>query len=297
MFKIKLSLILLLTAMSFSVFSACHKETHPITAPNSYYSHVEGLSGQELHIALNDLVKGHKKYSYTPCVWAMLKEADEDPLNANNVITIYTNRSIAKSRQDNGSNDSNSWNREHIWAKSHGFPQQKQHAYTDGHHLRAADRSVNSDRSDNDFANGGTEDEECVGCFEGKGTWEPPTAVKGDIARMMFYMSIRYDGNDMSKTPDLILVDRDTERVSEFGRLCTLMQWHINDQVSPEELARNNVIESWQGNRNPFIDRPIYAQSIWGNQCNLNRSIPHQKILEQIERLEQELVRLKALIK
>ena len=80
------------------------------------------------------------------------------------------------------------WNREHFWAKSHGFPRKSQCAYTDAHHLRAADKSVNTDRSNNDFSDGGTPDDECTQCREGDGTWEAPDLVKGDIARMMFYM-------------------------------------------------------------------------------------------------------------
>jgi len=207
----------------------------------------------------------------------ILREADEDPSNDRNVVGFYTRRSIPKSDRDSGQNDPDSWNREHIWAKSHGFPRRSQDAYTDAHHLVAADRSVNSDRSDNDFEEGGAPDDECTGCFEGSGTWEPPDEVKGNVARMMFYMDIRYEGNDGSGTPDLQLVDlASTERSNtfgQFGKLCTLLDWHIQDPVDARERSRNNVIHSWQGNRNPFIDRPRYAMQIWGEQCGLSGEI------------------------
>ena len=75
--------------------------------------------------------------NYTPCIWHILMEADEDLDNPNNVIAIYTRRSIPKSRRDHGQNDQDSWNREHVWAKSHGFKKKSQHAYTDAHHLAA----------------------------------------------------------------------------------------------------------------------------------------------------------------
>jgi hypothetical protein len=54
-----------------------------------------------------------------------------------------------------GGNTPDFWNREHLWAKSHGFPGESQHAFTDAHHLRAADKSVNGDRGNLDFDEGG----------------------------------------------------------------------------------------------------------------------------------------------
>jgi len=90
-------------------------------------------------------------------------------------------------------------------------------------HLRAADRSVNSDRSNNDFANGGEQDDECTECREGAGTREAQDRVRGDVARMLFYMATRYEGNDSSNTPDLELVDRLTHTGEpHIGKLCTL---------------------------------------------------------------------------
>jgi endonuclease I len=109
----------------------------------------------------------------------------------------------------------------------------------------------------------------CRSCREGQGTWEAPDEVKGDIARMLFSMVVRYEGNDMSNTPDLELLDSVTDRGKpHLGKLCTLYQWHIIDPVSDFEENRNNVVYSWQGNRNPFIDRPEYAEVIWRMKCS-----------------------------
>ena len=252
-----------------NLIAACNKPSVSPFDPDAYYATANGLLGQELKSALNSIIKNHESYSYT-CVWDILKEADEDPNNSDNVIGLYTRRSIPKADQDQGQNTPDYWNREHVWAKSHGFPSKSQHAYTDAHHLRACDKSVNQDRGNNDFANGGVPDDECTECKEGVGTWEPPDEIKGDIARMMFYMATRYEGSDSSGTPDLELVNNLTTTGSaEFGKLCDLIQWHIADPVSDEELRRNDVIYSWQGNRNPYVDHPEYVVAIWGEECGI----------------------------
>jgi endonuclease I len=80
-------------------------------------------------------------------------------------------------------------------------------------------------------------------------------------------MDLRYDGSD-SGTPNLELVDRTTS-IGErhFGHLCTLLVWHEEDLVDDAERRRNDVVFAWQGNRNPFIDHPEWAQSVWSDGC------------------------------
>lgn len=265
----RINKLTLLLCFSFTAYAECEKHEHPSVDIDAYYMSTGELKGDELKSALNEIIRDHYRYSYTPCVWEILMEADEDPNNTNNVIEFYTRRSVPKSNRDQGQNDPDSWNREHIWAKSHGFPNKSQHAYTDAHHLRVADRSVNSDRSDNDFDSGGESDDECAACREGAGTWEPPDEVKGDVARMMFYMAVRYEGNDTSNTPDLELLNRRTDSGEPYiGKLCTLYNWHAIDQVSESEIKRNDIIYSWQGNRNPFVDHPEYVELIWAKECD-----------------------------
>lgn len=293
--RLVFTLSLLALATLQSAYAACIKPGVSQFDPAIYYAPAQEKSGDELKSALNSIIKGHASHSYT-CVWDILREADEDPQNANNVIGFYTRRPIPKSRRDQGGNDMDAWNREHIWAKSHGFPSKSQHAYTDAHHVRATDKSVNADRSNNDFTNGGTVDDECLECREGNGTWEAPDIVKGDLARMMFYMVVRYEGNDNSNTPDLELVDRKTN-IGErfFGKLCSLVEWHMQDPVSNEERIRNDTIYSWQGNRNPFIDNPQWVASIWGDECGMPGTTK-EILLDKLERLESELNELRLLI-
>lgn len=266
--------------------AACTKPANiPSFDAGTYYQSAEGQTGEALKSALNKKIKGHKKHSYK-CVWDILGEADQDPNNSNNIILLYTDHSQKKSRRDRGTGDNDAWNREHVWAKSHGFPKKKQHAYTDAHHLRPADKSVNSARGNKDFGEGGQPHRECTQCSSSSKFWGPPKVTRGDVARMIFYMDVRYEGSDQSKTPDLKVVDSTTSGSGpEIGKLCDLYKWHKADPVSQFEKNRNNVVYAWQGNRNPFIDHPEYVKAIWGEQCQDTETEP-----EEIEANADELI-------
>mmetsp|Transcript_48392 Transcript_48392/g.54850 ORF Transcript_48392/g.54850 Transcript_48392/m.54850 type:complete len:376 (+) Transcript_48392:153-1280(+) len=231
----------------------------------------EGLLREELQ----KLTGGHTRYSYN-CVWSFMMEADEDPDNPENILALYTRRSIPKVERDCGTATESgavnrfAWNREHVWAKSHGFPRQGQHAYTDFHHLIAADKRANSNRGNKDFKAGGAPDRDCTKCQTTGVTWEPSDASKGIVARMLFYMDVRYDGIGSSGgTPDLQLVNTASKaREPRLGYLSDLLKWHCEYPVSDEERRRNNSVHKWQGNRNPFIDHPEFVEAIWDFSCD-----------------------------
>lgn len=236
--------------------------------PAGYYDNAAGKAGDELKLALHNIIKGHTVYPYTSSstdVWDILKQTDKDPNNPNNVILIYTGRSVDAAQEYN---NAAGWSREHVWAKSHGFPDETDYGYTDAHHLRPADISVNTDRGTKDFDNGGTPHSEATECNYDSDSWEPRDDVKGDIARMMFYMAVRYEGTgDANDNYDLELVDYTGTSGPLFGKLSTLLQWHKDDPVDDFERNRNEVIFGFQANRNPFIDHPEYASCIWESSC------------------------------
>ena len=260
--------LLLFVAIAFSSIAQVSVE--------DYYQPATGKTGGELKTTLHFIINEHTILPYTSKsssdeynVWEALKITDEDPADSNNVILIYTNRSEAKSNQDNGSNGDDSWNREHIWAKSHGFggdPRENPGAATDIHALRACDRSVNSSRSNLFFDNGGSAHSEATECNFDDDSWEPRDAVKGDIARIILYMAVRYEGEDGE--PDLELTNditysKDNYTAPFFGKLSTLLEWNTQDPVDAAELARNEKVYEIQGNRNPFINHPEWANTIW----------------------------------
>ncbi|MFS2087139.1 endonuclease, partial [Stenotrophomonas geniculata] len=101
------------------------------------------------------------------------------------------------------------------------------------------------------------------------GTFEVWGKRKGDMARAVLYMAIRYEGGKDAATgqsePDLELTDDRSKIVKTssspayMGLLSTLIDWHLSDPPDDAERARNDVIYSFQGNRNPFIDHPEWA--------------------------------------
>ncbi|MEK3978686.1 endonuclease [Psychrobacillus sp. FSL K6-2836] len=223
----------------------------------SYYKDALGKEGKALKTALHEIIDDHTELSYSQ-VWEALRETDEDPGNPNNVILFYSGQSRSKTL--NGGNNGD-WNREHTWAKSHGDFGTSNGPGTDIHHLRPTDVQVNGSRGNLDFDNGGSRVINCAQCKGDSDSFEPPNYVKGDVARILFYMATRYEAGDRV---DLELNEKVNNGKDPFhGKLSVLLQWHEQDPVDEFERNRNNVIQEWQGNRNPFIDHPEFAELIW----------------------------------
>ncbi|MGW3405925.1 endonuclease I family protein [Streptomyces zhihengii] len=204
---------------------------------DTYYQDALGKSGADLKAALHTIVAEQTKLSYDQ-VWDALKTTDEDPADASKVIDLYTGRSLPKS--DNGGGE-DQWNREHVWAKSHGDFGTATGPGTDIHHLRPTDVSVNSTRGNKDFDNGGGEVGEAPGNHTDDDSFEPRDAVKGDVARMILYMAVRYDGDD--GFADLEPNDQvDNGSAPAIGRLSVLKQWSAEDPPDSLEQNRNEAI-------------------------------------------------------
>jgi endonuclease I len=240
----------------------------------AYYTPAFNKKGDDLKQALHVLIKNHTEFKYTSSsstdVWDILKVTDRDTVNPDNVILIYSSRSVNGAQEYNGGQG---WTREHVWAKSRGDFGTSEGPGTDVHHLRPCDNNVNSVRNNRNFDN-------CVSCEavlddgidtgskkdQNLWTFEPPNEVKGDVARMIFYMAVRYEGT--SGEPDLELVSQllaKTDKSPYQANINTLLEWHANDPVSDWERNRNEIIyNQFQHNRNPFIDFPELASYLWG---------------------------------
>ncbi|MFA8451036.1 MAG: endonuclease [Bacteroidales bacterium] len=236
--------------------------------PNGYYNEAKGLKGDKLKSALHNIIKDHKTYSYDALRDYLLSESDEDPDNSDNVILIYTGKSIPKTDFNAGKDG---WNREHVWAKSHGDFGTGRPAGTDAHHIRPCDVTVNSSRGNKDFDMGGEPHKEAKGCFTDRDSWEPRDEVKGDVARMIMYMAVRYEGE--KNEPDLEMSETVGHgKAPLHGVKSVLLEWNRLDPPSDFEKNRNEVVYSYQKNRNPFIDHPEYADLIWTVDVSLDES-------------------------
>ena len=240
----------------------------------NYYESCNGLSGEALRAELHNIIKDHQSFSYTTTK-TILREADEDYNNPENILLVYTGNSIDKF--DFASNfEPDFWNREHVWPKSHGdfdagdpfeVP-----AYTDAHNLKPVDHSMNTLRGEKDFENGGDlvfNGSSETDCFSTSSTFEPRDEVKGDIARIILYMDLRYEGG--TGEPNLVVVDGLTTYPNpQIGTLSTLLEWHVQDPPDAFEKRRNDIIFKWQGNRNPFIDYPEFVNYLYNDNPQIN---------------------------
>jgi hypothetical protein len=236
------------------------------TAPDGYYDSLEGKSGAVLKQALQDIIANPATvhaHNYGD-VETIIKKADQNPSNSNQVWLMYTE--VPRSKldiQETGIN-TGKWNREHIYPQSRGGYANGTESIPDGintwlptdandilaghadaHHIRPEDGPENSSRGNKDYG-------EYLGPTGNQGSW------RGDVARAVFYMAVRYNalsvvnGNPANST------------VGQLGDLALLLQWNQTDPKDDFEMNRNNYIYTWQVNRNPFIDYPSLADYIWG---------------------------------
>ena len=234
--------------------------------------------------------------------WDVTSLADADPKNPSRVLTIYGNQSLPRQTAGN-----DQWEREHLWPQSFGTDDESNCGFphNDVHHLFASEPDMNQSRSNLPFDN--CADRDCtekmlldgtsranwmkggeLGMWEVWGISRQVYAAgtsrwvvagfgrRGDVARALFYMDVRYEGGMNPATgciePDLVLTNNrslvvskpTTTTVGYMGMLATLCRWHREDPVDALEQHRNDVIEKFQGNRNPFITNPDWASVICG---------------------------------
>lgn len=232
----------------------------------SYYNDVDlNLTGAALQSELSDKVTTTQSntLSYTPGVWDALKQTDLVPGgNGSSVILIYgysdtdgvvnTDRTRGVNQNGGGTTD---WNREHVYPKSLGNPNLGTSGPgADAHHLRAADVSRNSSRGNRKFADGSGNS-----AITAQGHWYPGDEFKGDVARMVLFMYLRYGNRCLPSN-----VGVGSTNATDANMIDLFLEWNAEDPVSELETQRNPIIENLQGNRNPFIDNPAFATSIWG---------------------------------
>jgi endonuclease I len=237
--------------------------------PAHYYDDADGKTGSLLRAALHEIINDHTVIPHSGGSYDThdaLEDLDQDPFNSNNVILLYSGWSVAKSSWPD-------WNREHSWPKSYGTDSGP--AYSDLHHIYSCDATVNSIRGNKYFDNGGSSiPAEAPDCRYDTDSFQVRFEDRGDLARAMFYMDVRYSG-DRAGELDLELTDDTWRIVSDsryMGRLSTLIEWHEEDPVDDKERARNDQIYfDMQHNRNPFVDQPGWVYSLWGGALVVDR--------------------------
>lgn len=234
--------------------------------PTTYYSSITNQTGSALQTQLRTIISTMTARNYG-AAQTTAAVTDADPNTPGNIILIY-NRASVSSTWDSGA----TWNREHIWPVSRlgvGDPSNSTtNVSTDQFNLRPSNPSINSSRGNKPFGNDST-----TGVHGSQGAnYYPGDADAGDVARAQFYMSTRYS--------QLTLTDA-VPSGTQMGDLSSLINFHFKDVPDAFERHRNHAIYGLAGenspainnslrqqNRNPFVDHPEYAWSVFVDQQN-----------------------------
>ena len=250
------------------------------TIPAGYYDSLEGLSGNALKLELQNIIANPavvRLHSYAD-IWEIIRTSDRNPENSNQIWDMYLEIPMAKLDQQNTSSIVGKWNREHIFCQSRGGFEVANGDTADGinvwtttsaastvdgvsdaHHIRAENGQENSSRNNKNYGPT-TTSTVYSGPAGTQGSW------RGDVARALFYMAVRFDGlNVVNGDPSEYLPGGPPNVASgNIGDLATLLTWNTTDPSDDFEMNRNNYIYTWQMNRNPFIDYPLLADYIFG---------------------------------
>jgi|688.fasta_scaffold07456_18 endonuclease I len=241
----------------------------------AYYQNIDFTkTGNDLKDELHQLVVATNHtilpYTFTGGVdtWTAIREADLVNVTSNNVLLVYgfddtdgnfqTDRTRDKFLTCHTSSCSGLWNREHIFPRSLGTPDLgTEFAGADLFNLRACDAFRNSSRGNKMY---GDAPNTPASYSLGSTSYYPGEEWRGDVARVIMFMYLRYPSQCAPTDVGTGLATFAVDMPDLF------LKWNAEDPVSEHEIRRNNVIFSYQGNRNPFIDNPYLATLIWTGQ-------------------------------
>jgi len=243
--------------------------------PTGYYNSAQGLSGNNLKIALYNIIKNHNQQSYA-ALWTAFQTTDAK--TNGKVWDIYSHNptgpqpyeyTFVSDQCGNYNSEGDCYNREHTWPQS--WFNSEAGPVSDLFHIYPTDGEVNGKRSNYPYGNvsnpswtsmNGGKLGPCTNAGYNQTVFEPINEYKGDLARSYFYMSTRYYSEDGNWSTS----DATNKAIILPWQMNVLLAWHHQDPVSQKEIARNNAIySSYQNNRNPYIDHPQWADSVWAS--------------------------------
>jgi len=250
--------------------------------PTGYYTNAEGKTGATLKAALYNIISSHTDVGYDG-LYNVYKTSDN--LSTGKVWDMYSIKAdgtanyfyshTSSDQCGSYSSEADCYNREHTFCDSwlgKASPQR-----SDAHHIVPTDGYVNNRRSSYPHGKVGTASWTSSNGSK-LGTSDPSTGYsgivfepidefKGDFARMYFYVVTCYENKVAgwaSNGSAAEILDGTSYPALKTWFKNLMLQWNAQDPVSQKEINRNNAIYAFQHNRNPFIDHPEYAESIWG---------------------------------
>lgn len=227
----------------------------------------EGLSGGALLDKVGQIAaKNHKTKGYLAASYYIFKTADHVMVGGvSGVVDAYSGVFVPGSsgegsdypetgdQDGDGYHDKNGMNIEHLWPQS--LFKQEMPMRADIHHLMPTFQHPNGVRGNLPFGEikGKPDYHNNAGAKRGGGFFEPPDMTKGRAARSLLYFYSRYKNSSFFN-----------RRVARFWnvQIETLLRWNRRFPPDAQEMRRNDLVERYQGNRNPFVDDPGLADRI-----------------------------------
>ena len=252
-----------------------------------YYQAANGKKGAALKTALCEIILPHTQINYKT---GLIKAYENTDTRSDGYVRDWYSKTTKYThdvdKAGSYSQEGDCYNREHSvpasWF-SDAYPM-----YSDIVHVVPTDGYVNNRRSNYPFGetNGETYKSNNSYCKLGKCTvegytgtvFEPGNDVKGDFARIYFYMVTCYENQISSWVSNATaseVFDGKTYPGLKDWYLNLMFKWAKQDPIDAVEIARNNAVQEEQGNRNPFVDYPGLEDYIWGDKKNVAFSYDH----------------------
>ncbi len=255
--------------------------------PNGYYNSVQGQTGNNLKLALYNIIKNHNSLLYSS-LWGIFPKTDARPNGK--VFDIYSYKPIGAQPYEytfsanqcgNYNGEGDCYNREHTWPQS--WFNSNSTASSDLFHVYPTDGHVNNVRANFPYGKvgnastttqNGSKLGNCISPGYSQTVFEPIDEFKGDLARTYFYMTTRYYSEDGAWGQS----DATNGATILPWQLNVLLQWNQQDPVSSKEIARNDSIFKIQFNRNPYIDNPQWVTNVFGSPASITENLLQQSI-------------------
>jgi deoxyribonuclease-1 len=197
----------------------------------------------------------HNSVGYSQARKILFGELDrQQDYDGNFVEDVYCGKKFYFRSLDQVSNMGSHVNIEHTWPQSKfnsSFDKELQKS--DLHHLFLTDSLANNRRANHRFGETGDRynelnvqdcDDSKLAEKDGEMVFTPPAEHRGNVARALFYFSVRYQ----------LPIRASEEKI--------LRVWHEADPVNQEEKERHEIIARYQNIRNPFIDHPELVDQV-----------------------------------
>lgn len=239
-----------------------------------YYQQANGKKGAALKTAFFNIIKNPDVVSYNGLIEAYHKT---DTRPDGYIRDWYSNSTSYTWNDRNGnSREGAGWNREHSVPQS--WFSKSSPMVSDIVHVLPTDCYVNNRRSSYPFGevgsttyvsnNGYSKLGSCKTAGYSGTVFEPNDEIKGDIARIYFYMVTCYEDRFTNWSAGSATQVFSSDKYQGLKTWCMdmMMRWSKQDPVDATEIARNNAVQEVQGNRNPFVDYPGLEQYVWGDK-------------------------------